>query len=147
MCDGGCYRTFNQGLLKSKMVWSSVVHGSRPDCATARCHVQIVNRCQLLLRLVVGKASISRMVGAHCTSVYPSSFRCFSEFTPFLLLPVVVYMDDGVWRDWDQEHVDRDAVACGAPQGRQSFLLREMGEITGLEQPEEDGIFVQRDRR
>jgi hypothetical protein len=76
-----------------------------------------------------------------------SSFRCFSDFTPFLLLPVVVYMDDGVWRDWDQEHVDRDAVACGAPEGRQSFVLREMGEITGLEQPEEDGIVVQRDRR
>jgi hypothetical protein len=56
-------------------------------------------------------------------------------------------MDDGVWRDWDQEHVDRDAVACGAPEGRQSFVLREMGEITGLEQPEEDGIVVQRDRR
>jgi hypothetical protein len=56
-------------------------------------------------------------------------------------------MDDGVWRDWDQEHVDRDVVACGAPEGRQSFVLREMGEITGLEQPEEDGIVVQRDRR
>jgi hypothetical protein len=56
-------------------------------------------------------------------------------------------MDDGVWRDWDQEHVDRDAVAWGAPEGRQSFVLREMGEITGLEQPEADGIVVQRDRR